>query len=254
MDHTIDSDLAALEGIRVFFGHQSVGENILDGVRDLTRPSTHRQWPILAYGEPPPSSGGYLLHARVGRNEHPLTKCDEFRRILDEGLAGAVDIALLKFCYIDIDERTDVDRLAASYRSLLADLSQRHPAVAFVPVTAPLRHSPKGAGIWLRERLGRPNRSKLANAKRHRFNEHLRREYQGGPLFDLAASQATRPDGRRESFTLGGQQCDNLVGAFTDDGGHLNERGRQVAAADLIRSLAAAARSKTGPTTVVNPT
>lgn len=253
MDHTIDSALGALAGIRVFFGHQSVGENILDGVRDLTRPAAH-EWPIVLHGEPPPPSGGYLLHARVGRNEHPLTKCDEFRRILDEGLRGAVDIALLKFCYIDIDERTDVDALAASYQSLLEDLGRRHPSVAFVPVTAPLRHSPKGAGVWLRERLGRPNRSKLANAKRHRFNEHLRRAWQDAPLFDLAASEATRPDGRRESFTAGGQRYDNMVGAYTDDGGHLNEVGRRVAATHLIQSLAAAARSRAGRTPAVSRT
>ena len=35
MASSVESDLAALAGVRILFGHQSVGDNVLDGLRDL---------------------------------------------------------------------------------------------------------------------------------------------------------------------------------------------------------------------------
>ena len=133
---------------RVFFGHQSVGGNILDGVRDLLRESG-RDWPIAELGAQHPD-GGALIHARVGRNEQPLTKCDDFRRILDDGRAGHVDVAVLKFCYIDVHAQTDTAALCDRYRATLEDMARRHPDTVFVPVTVPLRHAEGGPGVWVR--------------------------------------------------------------------------------------------------------
>lgn len=242
-NHTSETDLAHLEHVRVFFGHQSVGENILDGVRDLcTR--VGRAWPIVLEGEQVPRRGGVLLHARVGRNEQPLSKLEDFRRLLDEGLGQRVDLALLKFCYIDINERTDVEALFEAYRTAIDDLARRHPTVSIVPVTSPIRHVPGGLGIWARELLGRPNRAKLANRQRQRFNELIRSTYAGRPIIDVAASQSTRPDGRRDRFQCDGTSCDNLVSAYTDDGGHLNTVGRVAVASAFVRGLAEAAAQR----------
>ena len=243
MIDTVDFDLAALANTRVFFGHQSVGANILAGLAELQEGSAHRL-AILEHGAgrslPRPS----LVHAKVGRNEHPLTKCDDFRRIIDEDLAGRIDIALLKFCYIDINEHTDVDALFAHYRSVMDDLASRHPDISFVHVTAPLRHAPGGLGVLVREVLGRPNRVKLANIRRNRYNHLLRQACMDAPVFDLAASQSTHPDGRRESFRKDGATYYSLAGAYTDDGGHLNAAGRLVAARELVRCLARIARER----------
>jgi hypothetical protein len=225
---------------RVFFGHQSVGDNILDGVRDLLRESG-RDWPIVELGARPPD-GGALIHARVGRNEQPLTKLDDFRRILDEGLV--VDVAVLKFCYIDVQPQTDAVALCDRYRATLEDLARRHSHTVIVPVTVPLRHAEGGPGVFVREMLGRPNHAKLTNLARHRFNEWLRQGWTMSPLFDLAASESTRPDGRRETFTYRGSIAENLIAAYTDDGGHLNVTGRRAVAADFLRVLAAAARGQ----------
>lgn len=246
MTSTLDADLATLSTIRIFFGHQSVGANILAGLADLLKGKTHPVV-VLEHGAGAPLPPAFLLHAKVGRNEHPLTKCEQFRRILDEELAGHIDVALLKFCYIDINEHTDVDALFAAYRSALDDLARRHPGIAFVHVTAPLRHTPGGLGVLAREMLGRPNRVKLANIRRNRFNDQVRQVYAGTRLFDLAASQSTHPDGRRETFRKDGTTYETLIGAYTDDGGHLNETGRLVVARDLVRCLAAVARERQAP-------
>jgi hypothetical protein len=245
MPVSLEAGLDTVARQRIFFAHQSVGANILDGLRDLLR-EAGRDVAIAEWGQSPSPNagtpGGVLWHAKVGRNEEPSSKCEDFRRLLDEELAGQVDIALLKFCYIDINQRTDVARLFDQYRQTLQDLSRRHPSVTFVPVTAPLRHAAGGLGIWLREQLGRPNRSKRDNLARHAFNVRLRGRYAGTPVFDLAAAEATRPDGRRETFTYDSTTAEGLVGRYTDDGGHLNTAGRRAVAADFVRALAAAAR------------
>ena len=260
MASSLASDLEALRGLRIFFGHQSVGANILEGLRTLTARtpdaltiSELRETAGTNAASPPasateqitrdaPRPAPLLLHARVGRNEAPSSKCEAFSQILDEGRAGRVDLAVLKFCYVDIGAATDVEALAASYTGCLDALGHRHPDTTFVPVTAPLRQTPGGPGVWAREFLGRTNHTKAANARRHAYNVQLRRQYAGRPLFDLAASQCTGPDGGRETFSFGGEELESLRAGYTNDGGHLNAAGQAVAAAEFVRSLAMAAR------------
>ncbi len=230
-------DLDRLLSRRVLFGHQSVGANILEGVVDLLR-EAGRDWPIVDVGAGA-GTGGALLHARVGRNEQPLTKCADFVRLLDEGRAPGIEVALLKFCYIDVSPTTDVAGLFDRYRTTLDELSARHPPVTFVPVTVPLRHAEGGFGVWAREMLGRQNRAKAANLARQQFNQRLRQAWSGRPLFDLAAAEATNPAGQRETTPYDGGEVENLVAAYTDDGGHLNAAGRRVVAAAFLRTLAA---------------
>lgn len=237
MTATLDAKLAVLAGLRIVFGHQSVGENILDGLRDLAR-EAGVQLAVVTPDDLPPSGKGAIVHARIGRNTEPLSKLEAFGPLVDAAAArGPVDAALLKFCYIDMDERTDVDGLFEAYRSTLEAVAARHPATRVVPVTAPLRHSAGGPGVWARELLGRPNHSKLANLARHRFNERVRQHWAGRPLFDLAAAEATRPDGRRETVRASGTPCEHLLSAYTDDGGHLNVAGRRAAASALVTAL-----------------
>jgi hypothetical protein len=263
MASSVESNLATLSGVRIFFGHQSVGANIVEGLRTMLESHRgaltiieladaagqrvspdehHRDRTSEKAAGAATSPSGALVHAKIGRNQDPSSKCDDFRRIIDTGLAGPVDIALFKLCYVDINPRTDVEALAASYTGCLDELAKRHPATIFVPVTSPLRQTPNGPGAWVRELLGRTNHAKVANAKRHEFNVILRGRYAGRPLFDLAASEATAPDGHRETFMLAGRAAESLRAAYTDDGGHLNEAGRAAAAIDLVHALATAAR------------
>jgi hypothetical protein len=157
-----------------------------------------------------------------------------------EQLRGRLDVALFKFCYIDFSDSSDVDEIFSTYARTMDDLKQRYPEVTFIHVTAPLRTVDSGPGVWAREMLGRPNRAKLANVSRNEFNRRLKERYAGDPVFDLAAVMSTWPDGRRESFRMDGVVYDSLVPAYTDDGGHLNPVGRTYAAAEFVRSIAAA--------------
>ncbi len=244
MTEELKQDFATLATGRIFFGHQSVGKNIIAGIEDLQQSIPDNRINIVELGNNLP--GSYLVHSRVGENTKPTSKCDDFKRIIDTDLADKIDYALLKFCYIDIREKSDVEAIFAHYRKTLDELKAHHPEITFIHVTAPLRHSPSGVTIWLRELIGQPNRSKLANIKRNEFNALLRSTYASDPILDIAESESTYPDGRRESFSMNGKTYYGMIGAYTHDGGHLNETGRQHVAADLVRGVAAIMRSRNG--------
>jgi hypothetical protein len=237
------ADLATLARARVFFAHQSVGANVLEGVRELAD-ETGTSLPIVEMGAGPlPPSG--IVHVRVGRNGDPQSKVDAFVQHLDGPLGDWADVALLKYCYVDLDDAARVGDVFGAYASGLAAAARRRPGVRIVPVTLPLRHAEGGLGVWARERLGRPNRAKQANLARHAFNERVRHTWVGSPLFDLARAEATRPDGRRQTFTYAGATAENLVAGYTDDGGHLNTWGRRAAAVAFVRAVAHATRHAT---------
>jgi hypothetical protein len=237
-DQTFIEDLDTLSGARVFFGHQSVGENIIEGLQDLAR-QHGRELPLLELSSvASDGSSRGLIHSPVGKNQQPVTKCVDFEHIVDETLAGRIDFALLKFCYIDIDRNSDVDVLFAEYQRAMVGLMARHPGMTFVPLTVPLRHSPSGPGVWLRELLGRPNNNKLDNVKRNAFNRRLKAVYGEDKVVDIAASESTYADGRREAFRHDGDTWFSLIGDYTSDGGHLNEIGRRWVARDFLRQLA----------------
>jgi len=237
----LKADLRTVSAVRIYFGHQSVGRNILDGLEDLQRGLGQPVVRVVELG----SAGvcderGILLHTKIGENERPASKCEDFRRILDQELQGRVDVALFKFCYVDFNDASDVTAIFDVYSRTMDDLKRRHPDVVFVHVTAPLRTVDRGPGVWVRELLGRRNRSKHANVRRGEFNRLLKERYAGEPVFDLAASMSTDADGRRESFKLDGAQNYALVPAYTDDGGHLNAVGRTYAAAAFVHAIAVA--------------
>ena len=247
MTDALKADLHAVSSARVYFGHQSVGGNIMDGLEDLQRQLGQ---PVVRVGElgalDAPVGQGILLHTAIGKNEDPGSKCEDFRRVLDQ-LQGKLDVALFKFCYIDFNDRSNVDAIFETYARTMDDLKARYPDVVFMHVTAPLRTVDRGPGVWIREMLGRPNRTKLANVNRNEFNRRLKERYAGDPIFDLAEVMSTYPDGRRESFKANGADYFSLVPAYTDDGGHLNGVGRTYAAAAFVNSIATYPRAAEQP-------
>jgi len=230
---------AALARRRVFFGHQSVGSNIMEGVAALARENPSLGLRVADLAVPAGGAGGFFGHGKVGQNGQPAGKTDDFAGKVDRDLAGRVDVALHKYCYIDINDRTDAAALFAHYRDTMAKLRGQHPDVTFVHVTAPLTHVQKGPKVLVKRLIGRPPGGYLDNLRREQFNELMRREYAGRePLFDLAAIEATRPDGGEERFSWKGQAGRALYPAYGSDGRHLNEQGRRRVAEELIVMLA----------------
>lgn len=226
---------------RVFFGHQSVGMNVLDGIPAVYA-AQGMTAPTVQQTSDPTGTGGFMAHQYVGENTKPLTKVEDFASQMRSGLADKVDVAFMKLCYVDITGATDVDALFAEYRRTLASLEADYPEVTFLHVTTPLTTESSGLKALAKRTLGRPDANAADNVARQRYNELMRQEYgDTGRLFDLAAVESTRADGTRVSGEYEGAPFYALDPALSSDGGHLNAAGASLAAADLIELVASAA-------------
>ncbi len=221
---------------KIYFGHMSVGFNILDGVRDL-QAERRAKLHILETADPAAFGKPVFAHSPIGKNAYPLSKIDHFRQILESGVGDKADIAFFKLCYVDIHGGTDVEALARAFDDMMEGLQAKFPRLAVVAVTSPLTAVPGGIKTSLKKLLGRGEPDKTANAKREAFNVHLREKY-GRLVFDLAALESTLPNGERVTFETDGRIYYALEPSYTDDGGHLNAAGRRIVAAGLLRFLA----------------
>lgn len=213
---------------RVFFGHMSVGDNIVSGLQALAEakgadlPRTE----LFTLGDPPQAvEAGTVVHTAIGENGDPLGKLRNFDQAVRSGLGGAVDVAVLKFCYIDFGQSTDVDALFEQYRTTLDALERDYPGVTFLHSTAPLTAGPSGVKQRLLALVGRDD-----NRVRERYNALLRETYGADRVFDIALLESTTPEGARS---------DALHRGYSSDGAHLNETGSALVAAGLVRLLAA---------------
>ena len=230
-----------LADARIYFGHQSVGGNIVEGLRDLSAARSGSQLKIVRSRERS-SSMPALVEFTIGDNGRPESKMKDFAAALQQIDDTAAAIAIFKYCYLDITPETNVELLFVSHRKALHEMRARHPNLTFVHVTAPLTRLESGPRSFAKRLLGKPT-TRDANAKRNRFNAMLREQYAGEPMFDLAKVESTRPNGSRSSFNKGADVVYTLATELTDDGGHLNATGRRAAAqefAAVIGRIAAA--------------
>jgi len=181
-----------------------------------------------------------FFHALVGRNTEPLTKLADFERRLDALEARQnIDVAMVKFCFVDFSKATDVEVLFRAYSAEVEKLQARYPKTTFVHITAPLTVVQGGIGGWLKSHFGSGAWGEKENAKRHAFNALLRSTFKDEPVFDLATLESTLPDGSIDTYQVNGASVPRLRGDLTDDGGHLNGRGCKMVADELLRFLAA---------------
>lgn len=224
--------LQKLAGKRIFFAHQSVGANVLDGVAQVAGGALR-----VVEGDASQLENPALVHALVGQNEAPLSKVEHFEKLL-ESVGPKADVALYKLCYVDFDANTDAAALFQQYDATHRRLEAKFPGVTFVHVTAPLTTVQTGFKGWLKNVAGQGARGEKENVKRQQFNELMRAAYAKEPLFDLAKLEATRADGTLHTFERGGTKVPALVPEYTDDGGHLNAAGRKHVAEALLSYLA----------------
>ena len=237
------SDLASVqnEGVKtltakkIFFGHASVGNNIIDGIRDVIVDDQRLQSVnIVKLSSGYSINGPGIYHDKNGKNGYPRIKIDAFKKRIENGLGENVDIAFFKLCYVDINKETDVKEIFNYYSETMDNLKKTFPSVTFVHVTTPLYAHAWGLKGFIKNLL----RGDPSNIKRNKYNELLRNKYEGNdPIYDLAALESTLPDGKRASFTHEGEEFYALAKQYTYDGGHLNETGRYLAARELLRVL-----------------
>ncbi len=214
-------ELGALENKRVFFGHHSVGRDILDGV-SLVAPEAHL----------------FVSEAAVGENGQPSLKIADFEEI---ALGCDADIALMKLCFADFTPSTDVDTLFARYAVAVDRIHAARPELVVVHVTPALHTETRDPRSIVKRVLGRPVWGDQANARRALFAERMRERFADEPLFDLSRIESTTPSGDRVLTLMDGAAVPALWDGYSTDGGHLNNRGKRVAAAAFLDVLERAA-------------
>ncbi|OGQ25538.1 MAG: hypothetical protein A2138_01025 [Deltaproteobacteria bacterium RBG_16_71_12] len=225
VDEALRRDLETIKAARVFFGHQSVGHDVLEGVAALAREAGVD----VAIGE-----------GQIGANGKPEQKFDDFAKRAEAG--PELDVIAMKLCYVDLYRGADPDQLLAGYRSAVARVRQARPNLKILHVTTPLTIRATTAKASIKRLLGGSSHSDDSNAVRLAYNRGLRAAFPGEPVFDLAAVESTRPDGSREELAVKGQPVPMLWPGYAADEGHLNAPGKRVAARAFIAALAEALR------------
>ena len=224
-----------LSGKTIYFGHQSVGYNIIDGVETILTEHSQIKMDIKEAYDPDDFRQGTLVHSRIGYNTDPKSKIDMFAFVAKSGGAMKSDIMILKLCYVDINSKTDVMALFEDYKETFKQLKTNYPNTIFIHMTTPLTALQDGPKAWIKKIMGRPLGGTFENKNRHEYNEMIRKTYLGQePVFDLASIESTFPDGSRATFELNGTTYYCLVSEYTNDGGHLNETGRKLVAEKLM--------------------
>jgi hypothetical protein len=215
---TVAAALQVLATKAIYFGHQSVGGNIMTGVQAQIAANPGTSLRVVSSSSASALAAGVFAHASNGANGNPGGKNDAFDATIRGGVGSAADIAFFKYCYVDVTKSSNASALFDDYRSHMAALKAAYPRVKFVHVTVPLTTT-----------------SSADNEVRERFNNLMRQAYGGSePLFDLAVAESTAPDG--STVMVGGVRA--MAPAYSSDGGHLNATGQDVVAKALLLYLA----------------
>jgi len=226
----------------IFFGHQSVGYNIIDGITDILNERDYIKLNIIEAREPSAFDQPVFAHSQVGMNTKPFSKIEQFEEIMGSGVGSKVDIAFFKFCYVDIMRNSNPQKIFDGYSTALDALKDRYPNAKFLHVTVPIRSTPKGAKKYMKQTIklliGKPGFFE-DNMMRQNYNDLLRNAYsKTGLFFDLAHVEAVNSSGFGCYSQKGTEEVYVIAPEYTEDGGHLNSLGRKKVAEQLLIILA----------------
>ena len=224
-----------LGGKIIYFGHQSVGYNIINGLQDILKETPDIKLNVRQSRGLEDFNGPVFAHSLVGRNEDHQFKISDFKEIIDSGIGDKADIAFFKFCYVDITRESDLNAIFNSYVQTMEYLESKYPKTTFVHITVPVRVRPAGIKNTIRSILGLSGPDLEDGLARNKFNAMLRDKFkETGRIFDLAKYEsfdnpaAVDPVKQRNMF---------LLPAYSDDGKHLNAYGRKIIARQLLLFL-----------------
>jgi len=224
---------------KFYFGHHSVGWNILKGVGEIMKEYPDIKLNVIETTDPQLLKPGVFAHSHVGENTDPQSKINDFVKYINAGIGKNADVATIKFCYVDIRADANPSSIFSEYESQIKTIQETYPNLTIIHFTTPLTTLQTGIKAWTKKLLGRPLKSVRANIKRHEYNEMLRSKYQGKePILDIANIESTKPDGTRRTYDVEGKTYYSMVPEYTTDGGHLSELGRKKVAEKFLLLLA----------------
>lgn len=231
---------------KIYFGHQSVGYNIIDGIRDLMKINHKIKLNIQETVDLSNYQNGVFAHSQNGENGNPQSKINSFALTMRTSMGKHADIAFFKFCYVDFNENTDVKYVFDHYKKAMNELKIKYPGTVFLHATVPLTTEEEFLGVIdrvkdiIKKIIGRTTYAEkiaLSNIKRNEYNVLLLKEYGKGSVIDVAAYESIGPDGQQYLSINSGPEHPTMAPANTFDGGHLNEKGRILVADKFLVEL-----------------
>lgn len=224
---------------RIYFGHQSVGDNILYGIEKILKANNDINLNIMKTTDPEKFDKPVFAHSSIGKNDYPESKIEAFNEYIQKGIGNKTDIAFFKFCFWDIKRQTDIKKVFNDYKETISALKLQYPKTKFIHFTVPLMFYPTGIKTKIKRALNMTVEDDIDNIRRNELNELILKEYNGKePVFDIAMVESTLPDGSRAVFLNNGGNYYYLAAEYTNDGGHLNEEAKKIVAEQLLIFLA----------------
>ena len=246
--NSTEIDFDSLRNVTIFFGHQSVGQDIVLGMAEHVTDDGRGIPRIVESSTLDDLESGTLVHCNIGRNTRPLSKILAFKRALARAVDVRVDIALMKFCYVDVTHDSNPQEIFDAYSEAISELKDEFPETVFVHVTVPIEAMPQSAeGVakhFIKRVIGRPGVVE-DNWVRHQYNVLLRAHYSGKePVFDLAEFESRDAAGCATVRMFQGEGILFMDPEKTEDGGHLNLGGRTTIGRELLAFLGAIASER----------
>lgn len=230
-------DIDVLLEKKIFFGHQSVGDDLLAGLADLSKENPDLKLSIVNTTDKNSFESPVFAHTLIGTNEEPDTKSDAFKDIMLNKIQGEPDVAFFKYCFLDINRNTDVQAVFNEYKSTIEEVQESNPQVKIVHFTVPLMTVQTGPKAWLKKIIGKSIGGVDDNIKRYQYNQLVRSEFADNLVFDIANLESALPNGKKNFFVVDDRQYEALADEYTYDGGHLNEAGRKYIAERFIHFI-----------------
>ncbi len=251
-----DSSMQLLSTRHIFFGHQSVGQDILDGLVEILREQDKgNKIKVSSTAGLTSFSAPGIYHCFIGKNTEPLSKIDDFEEAILNEKYGKMDIAIMKLCFIDITRSTmkDIDTVFQSYKTAIDRIKSRYPDLILIHCTVPLQTRDAFndgilAGLYARiMKLFGIRRFDGDNWVRELYNRKIRAAYgSSGALFDIALLEASSPTGEKCAHTGKSIEVYDLYPPYSNDGGHLNAAGKRYIADKFLEMLLQAAKKTPG--------
>jgi len=242
IDKRIFKDLSTK---KIYFGHQSVGYNIIDGMRIFSDVNLENKVNIKETDKDSDFTNGVFGHSQIGINTVPESKINDFVKKIEGGLGDVVNIAFFKLCYVDINEKTDIDDLFSYYKKQMSILERTYPHVKFLHVTVPLKTNDR-IPLGIKQKIKHfiksifgidtgKNENMKDNVMRNKFNELMKKNYSN--IIDLASFQSQNIHGENCTFIYEGKQYQQLCNEYTIDSGHLNTEAKRIISIKFIIAL-----------------
>jgi len=231
------ADIKKLASKKIYFGHMSVGYNIIDGLKSILPADSGLN--IVETSDPKDFLKPVFAHSKNGENTEPETKTAAFVEKMDAGLGNKVEVAFFKFCYVDLTAGTDVKLLFSSYKTAMNKLINKYPQTKFLHMTAPLTTEDESIKnnikLLVKYLIGKKTGNEQDNIKRMEYNLLLKKEY-GDKVFDLALIESSF-NNEEITSNSGGVKHQKLLKHYTNDGGHLNKECSELVIVKLVRFI-----------------